>query len=199
MSLWLHNCWCGQLDRQLCRISVQFLYTDTCPRMSNWHLYKCVVTVSVHVLTFTWMYVSAHTHTRCSMNIFNLFTCGQSCGSCCHCHCPTCVLRCIRSFCVCDPTLGVHRGKCFSRDADCGETLKQSFACFLDSKSFSHLHKPGDRNFTLSITNQLRGTFLKIHNICSLFFSLVWGGRGCSSTDFFLRHAFHGQLKAESL
>lgn len=124
-----------------------------------------------------------------------------SCGSCCHCHCPTCMLRCIHSFCVRDHTLSVHCGKCFLQDADCGETLRQSFACFLDSKSFSHLHKPGDGNFTLSITNQLRGTFLKIHNICSLFFSLVlWGrGRGCSSTDFFLRHAFHGQLRAESL
>lgn len=145
--------------------------------------------------------MSAHTQTRCSMNIFNLFTCDQSCGSCCHCHCPTCMLRCIHSFCVRDHTLSGHCGKCFSQDADCGETLKQSFACLLDSKSFSHLHKPGDGNFTLSITNQLRGTFLKIHSICSLFFSLVLGGRGrgCSSTDFFLRHAFRGQFRAESL
>ena len=52
---------------------------------------------------------------------------------------------------------------------------------------------------TLSITKQLRGAFLKIHNICSLFFSLVWRGRGCSSTGFFLRHASHGRLRPESL
>lgn len=143
---------------------------------------------------------NTHTQTSCSMNIFNLFICDQTWGSCCHCHCPTCMLRCIHSFYVCDHILGVHCRKCFSQDVDYVETLKQSFACFLDSKSFSHLHKAGDGNFTLSITNQLRGTFLKIHNICSLFFSLVLGGgRVCSSTDFFLRHAFHGQLRAESL
>lgn len=143
-----------------------------------WHLYKYMVTMSVHVLTFKWMYLSAHTHTTCSMNIFNLFTCGQSCGSRCHCQCPTCMFRCIHSFYVCDLTLGVFCGKYFSQDDDSGETLKQSFACSFDFKFFPRLQKPGDRNFTLSITNQLRGTFLKIHNICGLFFSLVWGGQG---------------------
>lgn len=130
---------------------------------------------------------NTHTETTCSMNIFNLFICDHTCGSCCHCHCPTCMLRCTHSFYVCDHTLSEHCGKCFSQDVDYGETLKQSFACFLDSKSFSHLHKPGDGNFTLSITNKLRGTFLKIHNICSLFFSLVLGGAGVvQAQTFFL-------------
>lgn len=38
------------------------------------------------------------------------------------------------------------------------------------------------------------------YTISAVYFS-VWygGGRGCSSTDFFHRHAFHGQHRAESL
>lgn len=121
MSLWLHNWWSGQAAVQdICAISIH-------RHMSMQHLYKCMVTTSVHVLTLKWTCMSAHIQTRCSMNIFNLFICDQTCGSCCHFHCPTCMLRCIWSVYVCDHTLGVHCGRCFSQDVDCGETLKQSF------------------------------------------------------------------------
>lgn len=176
--------WPGSCVGYMCNLYTQ---AHDCVCLTDTYINKCMGTRSVHVLAFKWMYMSAHTQTRCSMSIFNLFIRDQSCGSCCHCHCPSCMLRCICSFYVCDHTLGVHCGKCFSQDADCGETLKQSFASFHDSKSFSHLHKPGDGNLTLSITNQLRGSFLKIHNICSLFFSLVWGGAGVvQAQTFFL-------------
>lgn len=50
---------------------------------------------------------------------------------------------------------------------------------------------------TLQIIELLRGAFLKIHSICSLFFSLVWGNKGFSSMGFFLRHASHGWLRAD--
>lgn len=50
---------------------------------------------------------------------------------------------------------------------------------------------------TLWIIELLRGAFLKIHSICSLFFSLVWGNKGFSSMGFFLRHASHGWLRAD--
>lgn len=50
------------------------------------------------------------------------------------------------SFYVYDHTLCVLCGKYIPEDAVYGETLKQLFACFFDSKSFPRLQKPGDTN-----------------------------------------------------
>lgn len=154
-----------------------------------WHLYKWMVSLSVYVLTYKWIYTSAHAQTRCSMNIFNLVICGHICGSCCHLYTQVHTIHFVCMICVWSV------GNTFQRMLFVVKPLSSYLPVSLTPSLFPICTNLEIQTYlTLSITKQLIGAFLKIHNICSLFFSLVWRGRGCSSTGFFLRHASHGWL-----
>lgn len=89
-------------------------------------------------------------------------------------------------FYVYDHTPCALCGKYVPEDAVCGETLKQLFAGFFDSKSFPHLHKPGDTNlFDLGQSQNSSEVLFWKYTISAVYFSVWYEGAGVVQAQAF--------------